>query len=195
MRRRGCVFAAWGVVLLRPGRVTAGRSIGVAEKKNIAVVSRALQTSSDVDQSTVINGVLQLLSTEAVSACDSKCEEALSAAFDVEESDVACLCPEARRRGLFSADGTRMDAILLGRHNNMGDAQRNPRSLRGLAEEDEGQGAAFAARVPGGLSAGVSSLDAFVTNGRAEVASAFGVPELEVWCLCHVAAAAFFFCL
>lgn len=177
MRWRGGVWSVWGVALLRPGRATAGRNTRVAEKK-MAVVSRALQTSSNFEESTVISGVLQLLSAEAVSSCESKCEEGLATAFGVEQSYVGCVCPEVRRRrGLSSADGTRMDAIL-GRYTA---DERDPRSLRGLAEEDEGQGAAFAARVPGNLTVGVSALEAFALTGKAEVASAFDVQESEVW--------------
>lgn len=163
--------------MLRPAIAIAGRNHLAAEGE-MAVISRALQTSSSSDdEGTVINGVLLLLSAEAVSACDSKCKEGLATAFGVEQSAVGCICPEAqRRRALSSADGTRMGAIL-GRYTA---DERDPRSLRGLAEEDEGQGAAFSVRVPGNLTAGVSALEAFALTGWTEVASAFDVQGSEV---------------
>lgn len=128
-------------------------------------------TSGDI----VINGVLRLLSTEALAECAAGCQKGLAAGFGVEESAIGCLCPDntsSFRRQLFVTP--------------RGDPGSSSvqRRLRGLAEMDEdGVGAAFAARVQGGVIAGIDAIELFSASAIV-VASAFGVDQSEVLLLC-----------
>lgn len=161
------------------------------------------QTSSESfpANSTVVNGVLGLISDDAFDACGSSCETGLADAFGVLESAIACLCPElsstsrrrqlldVRRRLVEDSAGKQgvsdvMDVIqrsvLKGQVTDPrgnGDAGRGKRYLRALAEE--AGNAAFAARIPGGLEEAVESLELFMESAGL-VAVAFGVSASEV---------------
>lgn len=137
--------------------------------------SQTTLTSGEESQSstggdTVINGVIQLRSSAAQAACSTQCITGLANAFNISEDLVACLCPmdssSSTRRRLFG---------LVAR----GDADLDLRRDRGLAEEEDVMGAAFATRITGGLAAGIESLELFLSS-TALVAEAFAVDESDV---------------
>lgn len=161
------------------------------------------QTTSDTfpANSTVVNGVLVLISDDALDACDSSCEEGLAGAFGVSESAIACLCPDSsstsRRRQLLKErrrlgqdragklgvsdvmDVLQTSAVKgqgaepLG-NGTPGEGKRHSRALT-----EEVGNAAFAARIPGGLEEAAESLELFAES-KGLVAVAFGVSASEV---------------
>lgn len=152
----------------------------------------------------VINGVLDLLTTDALEACPEACRSGIAAAFGVNEADVGCVCPNvtavassssARRSLLGEEEGRPLFVFSQGfaasassSADKASFSSRN-RGLRGLAELDERAGAAFALRVSGGLDGGVEALDLLTGSGWSAVASLFGVEESEV-CVASVVAEA-----
>lgn len=183
----------WAVLLLA---VRCGLSAKVYDKKNAGDGARALQTSSGSSDDlgdtgdTVVNGILELRTTDARDACEEGCTPGLAAAFGVDEPKVGCLCPddlEARRRLSSFAAGDPVDQALLRVSPSLLEHPKKKqqslsrnRSLRALAELDESVSAAFAIRITGGIEGGADSLDLFSNSGVAAVASAFGVEESEV---------------
>lgn len=188
---------------------TAVQSTYQAERaqKNGSARKRALQVSSSGDITetgdTVVDGVLEMLTTDALDACLSSCKAGLAAAFNITEAGVGCLCPDASasRRRLVRIEEEQdadLDSKRIGRGENshpqadfpgtslfllsqqLGSDRDRRRYLRGLAELDSRGRAAFAVRIPGGLSAAAEALDSVTQTGLGAVASAFGVQESEV---------------
>lgn len=124
-------------------------------------------SSSSADE-TKVNGVLQLVSTDAVTGCESGCKKGLAAAFGVEEIAIVCLCPATASDSRRRLSGGRPRSSVFGFQ-----VGRNLRSLAGV------ENAAFFVRIPGGLTGGVKALELF-KSAFALVAGAFGVSEEEV---------------
>lgn len=162
----------------------------------VSETSSSVATFSD----TVVNGAIELVSVAAVEACNFSCIKGLSAAFDLREEFIACLCPDYAE--LSSAPDTRRRHLLPGDYDGLHDPDEmvdltthpyrglkkeehenelvGGRYLRGLTEEDVvAESAAFAVRVPGGLEAGTIFIDR-LSSSLGLVASVFGVPESEV---------------
>lgn len=139
----------------------------VSSQGSTTSTSGSTQDSTDGD--TVVNGVLELLSSDAIENCSGGCKSGLAQAFDVEETSIGCDCPSlgsSSRRRLFDSV-TRRDADLS--------LHLRPRRLSG----DDQAGAAFAVRISGGLSAGVESLENFIASIDL-VAGAFNVSKSDV---------------
>lgn len=178
---------AWALQALLGGACGASGSYLAATSTGLDGGStRALQLLSEGDS--VVNGVLNLFTTEGVAACEASCKVAFAAAFNVAEASVGCVCPKAedttarfrgrwrRRRHLF---GEHSPAdVVDGRENNIRNSSR--RRLRGLAELDAPAAAAFSARIPGGLAGGAAALELLSASGPSAVASSFGLEESEV---------------
>lgn len=197
----GCIrFGAAAADAVVPAGGAAAGDGGGGSAAALLAPRRALQeilTEGD----TVVNGVLNLLTTEGVAACEGACAGAFAGAFGVDESSIGCLCPSSntttaaaaaaigvntgastRRRGLFLRDNNNdvgpAEDMKEGEEEESG-SRRNRRGLRGLAELDESQPLVFSARVPGGLEGGAAALELF-SESMGAVASAFGVQESEV---------------
>eukprot|EP00752_Nemacystus_decipiens_P002006 g1927.t1 len=169
---------AWALQVLLGG---AARGAASGSSLSAALVdsrARALQVAAlSSEGDSVVNGVLNLFTTEGVAACEASCKGAFAAAFNVTESSVGCVCPEdatARFRGRW-------------RRRNLGEQQyddggraNNRRKLRGLAELDAPAAAAFSTRIPGGLAGLATSLELLSESGPGAVASSFGLEESEL---------------
>lgn len=135
---------------------------------SVSAQSSASQNNSDSGDSVII-GVLELLTSQALSSCEEHCEQGLAQAFNVSDSAVGCVCPTvtaSTRRRLFDPVAPR-------------DAGLRPRLRFRRLDEDDGERVAFSVRIPGGLEAGVQSLEAFVKSTDL-VAEAFGVGNEDV---------------
>ena len=185
---------AWALQALLGGACGASGSYLAATSTGLDGGStRALQLLSEGDS--VVNGVLNLFTTEGVAACEASCKVTFAAAFNVAEASVGCVCPEAedttarfrgrwRRRRQLVGEHSPADDVD-GRENNIRNISR--RKLRGLAELDAPAAAAFSARIPGGLAGGAAALELLSASGPGAVASSFGLEESEV-CVCCVCA-------
>eukprot|EP00903_Cladosiphon_okamuranus_P008172 g7871.t1 len=169
------IAQAWLVQALlgASSAAAAGGSAAMLERPGGSSTPRALQVSTEGN--TVVNGILYLSTTEGVAACEASCKIAFAAAFNVTESSIGCLCPDQ--------EDARLRRRNLGEEENSAgpdSGRENTRGLRGLAELDTPAAGAFAARIPGGLDAGSTALEAFTASGRSAVASSFGVEESEL---------------
>ena len=194
-QRRALAALVWWPVL------PAQLADTISAHSSAAPPRRVLQASSSpsAEGDTVIFGVIDLLTSEALNACASSCVAGVAAAFDVTESNAGCACPDdesssRRQRRLLAWDGpenyhddgvlaqTKTSLSLSGPQLPAATSGRAPgsRNLRALAVLEERVRVGFTARVGGGIAGGAAALDLLSSTGMEAVASAFGVEESEV---------------
>lgn len=156
----------------------------LADGASSALSRRSLQEEQDVllAGDTVVNGVLNLHTSEGVAACQSSCKGAFAEALGVLESSVGCLCPITADNSTTTVeeDTTRVRTRRNLRHDGNHHQQRHRNSVRRLAELETGEPVFFTARVEGGLDGGATAVEKLSESGWSTVASAFGVQESEV---------------